>query len=1527
MRSKYIRFFVSSTFDDMKLERDLMQEIFTEIEAEYSQQNWQIEMIDLRWGISKEAGLDNKTMQICKEELSRCQQLSPKPNFIILLGDRYGWIPLPEVIPIDEYKSLRMNLSERLLFCSWYRLDENILPNGAYILKSRYSEKGIYVADFTKDDIWKEEVVKPLSAMYERNHCTLYGTSATEQEIELGALNVENAQEHVIAYIRHMRNIPEEKKKTYVESDKEKEIKDLETKVRNKLSKDNIVSLYPDFAEYKTDAYKSAFKSKMLQHIRSIINKVIEERNQVAELTENQIHIEYAIKEASQFIGREKELDFIDNYLHDTTTNFGLWFQAPSGMGKSALLAKVVSKYQDEFDVICRFCGTTEKSINARSLYSSLHKDIWTINLQNNGKIYKEINYEWIESYRLDYCNYFTSLFSKLSLKKPLLIIIDSLDRVDDSGLIEFNNLQWLNIPNGAIIKTIISSTNEVKYRIELPFLKKIQLDNMGDDAMSLMMYQVSLSERTLTDKQIQQLSTVLNKSCKSPLYIKLLGRIISQSHSWQDFSEIPYDLIDLVGFYCLKLGSPSRHGLKLIKHITCRLAVIRMGMTEKEILEIMEQDKEYIKELCFNSPHVLVSTKVPPIIWIRLRHDLQPLLRLEYTSAGHLLAFFHTELKQIVLAMFRNIPNEVNVRFLELYRYYVSKYPERHALLEGPRCLYNAFRHEQISQDEYLQHMERNLEYIVYKKIFYPSELYEDYNRAISAMTNPSDKEWLNQIKIQLQNIRNHMSPRDVRMALRNMPITSPLRLAMECGEDCQFYMEDKLAYTPIQASLYILNNVGFCPCMSQDGKIVASLIENGLGLKIEYLHKNKTVNYSFTVPALEIQVDDNVNIIAVRFKDLCQLIDNESKQVIYNTKIGSRGWMSLSADGCKFIIGDETLDATLYNKTNNHKYIWHNILHARLSPSGNFIWLITPKDIRLWRYDFLKESFIPFHVLWDEKTYYPEGFTSSDVRIVSCSEECCIAGNFFIQHHVNEQGGDAYVRCDLPIAPHLPVQNPAEFVHRSLPIWIEPTGVCRWLYNNNKEVILGTIRLKDLQYINGDFSIALSANKGRVFDFREELKTFKCVERDSMIYNTGFNFSVSNDGNQVAVSSYGGHGYSGSVQILMLRASNGLCYAWSPFSENDRFYMSLPANAISPDGSLMAVSVYTDGRIVLCGTFDNHIIWQYKLPLNDDRTLDNAMRISFSADGRYLALITGDNISPSAALDLNIFVFNVNGEKIRAVYNKIDLDDEDYIEADYVTFTPNNRFLLAGNRLYDLIEERCLSKEESLYQHFYVISPSTPDIYDGINHINLYTKEVGEIDDNYPVRAVSPSGKYHYSIINNSLFVREWLVNGKQKHLRNDVVEIYPALDDRYVYLLDTHAHFILYDTQFCKDIQIATKGMVPRSILLGIKVCAQGLAVFNSDTSELSLFSPDEKYNVNKPAITTFVRRWRLEDKTLQVPTAICPMCGKSMDYKDFSFCQLKEYNPNEVHSADWDWPRLRNHHCPHCDAELHFNPYIL
>jgi hypothetical protein len=90
----------------MKYERNALQaDIFPKLEQLCLKSGFQFQAIDLRWGVS-EAGLDHRTMRICLDELRRAQEISPKPNFLILLGNRYGWRPLAEEISVQEFETL-----------------------------------------------------------------------------------------------------------------------------------------------------------------------------------------------------------------------------------------------------------------------------------------------------------------------------------------------------------------------------------------------------------------------------------------------------------------------------------------------------------------------------------------------------------------------------------------------------------------------------------------------------------------------------------------------------------------------------------------------------------------------------------------------------------------------------------------------------------------------------------------------------------------------------------------------------------------------------------------------------------------------------------------------------------------------------------------------------------------------------------------------------------------------------------------------------------------------------------------------------------------------------------------------------------------------------------------------------------------------------------------------------------------------------------------------------------------------------
>ncbi len=90
--------FISSTFKDMQSERDLLHErIFPRLKRVMAEYGEDIQELDLRWGVDtanmteEESG--HAVLRVCIDAIDRC-----KPFFIVLLGERYGWIPGQEIV-------------------------------------------------------------------------------------------------------------------------------------------------------------------------------------------------------------------------------------------------------------------------------------------------------------------------------------------------------------------------------------------------------------------------------------------------------------------------------------------------------------------------------------------------------------------------------------------------------------------------------------------------------------------------------------------------------------------------------------------------------------------------------------------------------------------------------------------------------------------------------------------------------------------------------------------------------------------------------------------------------------------------------------------------------------------------------------------------------------------------------------------------------------------------------------------------------------------------------------------------------------------------------------------------------------------------------------------------------------------------------------------------------------------------------------------------------------------------------------
>ena len=102
--------FVSSTFADMQYERDILRdEVAPKLNDKAREYNEHIEFCDLRWGINTEEmeseEASRKVLGVCLDEIDRTN-----PPMIIIIGERYGWIPEEDYIhSVAERKNIKLD--------------------------------------------------------------------------------------------------------------------------------------------------------------------------------------------------------------------------------------------------------------------------------------------------------------------------------------------------------------------------------------------------------------------------------------------------------------------------------------------------------------------------------------------------------------------------------------------------------------------------------------------------------------------------------------------------------------------------------------------------------------------------------------------------------------------------------------------------------------------------------------------------------------------------------------------------------------------------------------------------------------------------------------------------------------------------------------------------------------------------------------------------------------------------------------------------------------------------------------------------------------------------------------------------------------------------------------------------------------------------------------------------------------------------------------------------------------------------
>lgn len=417
--------FVSSTFRDMQAERDHLQVyVFPELEERLRGRRRNLAWVDLRLGVAVASYGDDQVreqevLRHCLTEIKRC-----KPFLIVLLGDRYGWVPPAERIaePARE-EGFKGNLS---------------------------------------------------------------GLSATALEIRFGILDDPDLKPRCLFYFREplpYDSMPPDVAAIYTDA-RDNDPAASERSKRLAALKQEIVSRLPDRVHrYQVgwdsksqkviglEAWGKAVVEDIWSEITAEIDSVEVEQAVTWQQAERNALEEYIEDRARDFVGREATLTRLKNLACAISENdppWGACVTGESGSGKSALFGKLYREIKAAGGFV--LAHSTGAGPQAASLESMLRRWIEEVSaaIHLDDGFASSADRETLEAA-------FAERLSRLASERAVVILIDGLDQFEKGSS---RSASWFPHKWPKRVRFIVTTTPGVtsKAIIERAGVQHIQL-------------------------------------------------------------------------------------------------------------------------------------------------------------------------------------------------------------------------------------------------------------------------------------------------------------------------------------------------------------------------------------------------------------------------------------------------------------------------------------------------------------------------------------------------------------------------------------------------------------------------------------------------------------------------------------------------------------------------------------------------------------------------------------------------------------------------------------------------------------------------------------------------------------------------------------------------------------------------------------------------------------------------------------------------------------------------------------------
>ncbi|XP_029987509.1 NACHT domain- and WD repeat-containing protein 1, partial [Sphaeramia orbicularis] len=254
-----------------------------------------------------------------------------------------------------------------------------------------------------------------------------------------------------------------------------------------------------------------------------------------------------------------------------------------------------------------------------------------------------------------------------------LLIVLDGVDQLSDRQ--NAQKFRWLPLDVPPNVHLVVSmETNSEAFasmRMRLETLDNFfEVERLsGDEGKQIMDSYLQASQRTLTPEQ----SDVVLKSFEQtgcPLHLKLM---LSAAKHWRSFTPLVQVRVGANAQEMMKQilhTLEEKHGRELVGGALGYIALAREGLLEAELRDILSLDDDVIKEVYrYSLPPTPSLIRLPPLLWARLRQDLDRHLEERWSAGVATVAFSSRRLYEAVSA--RYLTSERRGRSLKILSEY----------------------------------------------------------------------------------------------------------------------------------------------------------------------------------------------------------------------------------------------------------------------------------------------------------------------------------------------------------------------------------------------------------------------------------------------------------------------------------------------------------------------------------------------------------------------------------------------------------------------------------------------------------------------------------------------------------------------------------------------------------------------------------------------------------------------------------------------------------------------------------------